>query len=119
LWPSVSAAQDLTPPPPTASPFAVYPVQVYTGENPASSAWVLLAGSDGQWAIQVGDGCPTIASGEGQNELLSAPVSSGTAWLSIPGDARYGAGESCPITSWLYEDPTPCATHDGVCDVAY
>ena len=96
-----------------------YPEQVYTAVSPASDDWLALFTLEGTWAVQVGDGCPTIASGMGMNVLLTAPVEGGQATLVVPESARSGAGEACPITQVIWQDTTPCAVHDDVCDVAY
>jgi hypothetical protein len=96
-----------------------YPEQVYTAVSPSSADWLALFSPDGRWAIQVGDGCPTIASGMGMNVLLTAAVEDDAAALVVPDSARFGAGESCPITARIWQSAVPCAQHDGVCDVAY
>src|SRR5918911_1976864 len=78
---------------------ATYPEQVYTGSSPASDDWLALFALDGRWAIQVGDGCPTIVSGVAMNVMLTAPVETGEATLVAPDSAEFGAGETCPVTS--------------------
>ena len=43
-----------------------YPEQVYTSVSPSSDDWLALVSQEGRWAIQVGEGCPWIASGLGR-----------------------------------------------------
>lgn len=97
-----------------------YPEQVTIGVGPSSRDWLALFTLEGRWAVQVGDGCPWIASGMGMNVLLTAPVDDDTATLVVPDSAEFGAGESCPITGHVWQTAAPCGTNpDGVCDVAY
>src|SRR5918912_3117547 len=96
-----------------------YPEQVYTGVSPSSDDWLALISLEGRWAIQVGDGCPTLASGLGLNVLLTGPVESDGAMLVMPDGAPLAAGEACPITAHIWQSAVPCVVHDGVCDIAY
>jgi len=96
-----------------------YPEQVYTAVSPAGRDWLALLTLEGRWAIQVGDGCPTLASGLGLNVMLSTPVEADGATLWVPDDALLAAGEACPIKAFIWQTDAPCVTHDGVCDVAY
>ena len=96
-----------------------YPEQVYTGVSPASDDWLSLVSLEGRWAIQVGDGCPTVRSGLGLNVLLTGPVEGDGAMLVEPDGAPLAAGESCPITAHIWQSAVPCVVHDGVCDIAY
>jgi len=96
-----------------------YPQQATVGAGPSSRDWLALFTLQGRWAVQVGDGCPWIASGMGMNVMLTAPVDEDGAALVVPDSAEFGAGESCPITAHIWQSAEPCGTHDGVCDVAY
>ena len=96
-----------------------YPEQVYTASAPNGPDWLALFSLEGRWAIQVGEGCPWVASGLGMNVTLTAPVDADGAMLVVPDTAEFGAGESCPITAQVWQSAVPCVTHDGVCDVAY
>lgn len=96
-----------------------YPEQVYTSVSPASDDWLALVSQEGRWAIQVGDGCPTVASGLGMNVLLTAPAGNDAAALVVPEGALLAAGETCPITARIWQSAEPCVMHDGVCDEAY
>jgi len=98
---------------------STYPEQVYTAVSPASDDWLALFTLEGTWAVQVGDGCPVIASGLGLNSTLTAPVEDDAAELVMPADAPLAAGEVCPITGRIWQSATPCTQHNGVCDVAY
>jgi|SRR5918911_1920168 hypothetical protein len=116
---AIAAAALLLPTAGLADDEASYPEQVYTSVSPASPDWLALYTPEGRWAIQVGEGCPTLASGLGLNVWLTAPAEAPEAMLAMPGDALLAAGETCPITAYLWQSSVPCVTHDGVCDVAY
>ena len=92
---------------------ANYPEQVYTGVSPTSDDWLALVSLEGRWAIQVGDGCPTLASGLGLNVLLTGPVESDGAMLVMPDGAPLAAGEACPITAHIWQSAVPTSTSAG------
>lgn len=93
--------------------------QVYTSVSPASDDWLALFAPEGRWSIQVGDGCPTLASGLGLNVQLIGSIESDGAMVVVPDGAPVAAGEACPITAHIWQSAAPCVVHDGVCDIAY